>query len=140
MSTPYPTVVPMLAYADGRKALEWLPTAFGCTVGETYVGDDGRIGHAELWFDDGLVTFAEFEPPYQGPAELKRNYPPAGQWLDTPYIVNGVLIAVDDVDAHHEQAKAAGAVILSEPEDSGHGRIYRVADFEGQRWMFNQRR
>lgn len=139
MPSPYPTVVPMLSYADGKQALEWLPKAFGCTVGETYVNDDASIGHAELWFGDGVVTFAELAPPYEAPAVLAANYPPAAQWYDTPYIVNGVLVYVDDVDAHFQQAKAAGATILSEPADAGHGRIYRVADFEGQRWMFSER-
>ena len=32
---------------------------------------------------------------------------------------------------------AAGARVLSEPEDSDHGdRIYRVEDLDGHRWMF----
>jgi len=44
------------------------------------------------------------------------------------------------VDAHAERARAAGAVILSEPEDSGVGRLYRAEDVEGHRWMFMQRR
>jgi uncharacterized glyoxalase superfamily protein PhnB len=45
---------------------------------------------------------------------------------------------VNDVDAHHQQAGAAEAHILSEPEDQPYGRIYRVEDLEGHRWMFVQ--
>ena len=137
--TDYPTVAPMLAYADAHKAIDWLPKAFGCTVDNLYVGDDGTIGHAELHFGDGVVMLAEQPAPYQGPKELATNYPPAAQWYDTPYIVNGVWVQVDDVDAHCAQARANGATILSEPADDGHGKAYRVADLEGHRWMFNQR-
>ncbi len=138
--TDYPTVAPMLAYADAAKALEWLPTAFACEVRNKYVMDDGRIGHAELHFPgNGVVMLAEQPPPYEGPNQLAQNYPPAAQWYDIPYIVNGVWVQVDDVDAHCARARAAGAHILSEPVDEGHGKSYRVADLEGQRWMFSQR-
>ena len=56
---------------------------------------------------------------------------------ETPYVVDGTLVYVDDVDAHAVQARRAGAEILSEPADQPHGdRIYRVEDSEGHRWMF----
>jgi uncharacterized glyoxalase superfamily protein PhnB len=136
----YPTVAPMLAYADAVKALDWLPTAFGCEVRNKYVMDDGRIGHAELHFPgNGVVMLAEHAAPYQGPKQLAANYPPATKWYDTPYIVNGVWVQVDDVDAHFARAKANGAEILSDPIDEGHGKSYRTADLEGHRWMFSQR-
>jgi PhnB protein len=60
--------------------------------------------------------------------------------LETPYVVDGVMVEVDDVDAHYERARAAGATILSELEDNpGVGqRQYRAEDLEGHRWMFAQ--
>ena len=63
----------------------------------------------------------------------------ARQWLALPYVIDGVHVDVDDVDAHFAQARSSGATILSEPEDTGHGRSYRAADLEGHRWMFDQR-
>jgi uncharacterized glyoxalase superfamily protein PhnB len=54
-------------------------------------------------------------------------------------VIDGVHAYVDDVDAHFERAKAAGATMLSEPEDTPWGdRHYRVEDLEGHRWMFAQ--
>ncbi len=50
-----------------------------------------------------------------------------------------VFALVDDVEAHAERARAAGARVLGEPEDSPRGRLYRVEDPEGNRWMFEQR-
>jgi uncharacterized glyoxalase superfamily protein PhnB len=44
---------------------------------------------------------------------------------------------VDDVDAHCARARAAGAIVLNEPEDQPYGtRTYRVLDPEGHRWIF----
>ena len=46
---------------------------------------------------------------------------------------------VDDVDAHYERAKAAGAVVRQEPEDRPDGlRMYSVADPEGHVWHFGR--
>ena len=51
-------------------------------------------------------------------------------------MIDGILAHVDDVDAHFERARRAGATILSEPEDEPFGRRYRAEDLEGHRWMF----
>ena len=55
------------------------------------------------------------------------------------WIIDGVLVYVDDVDAHYARAVAAGAGILSELEDGFPARRYRVEDVEGHRWMFMQK-
>ncbi|MYF86946.1 MAG: hypothetical protein F4178_11345 [Rhodospirillaceae bacterium] len=58
----------------------------------------------------------------------------AGGWYSQ------VFCYVDDVDAHHAQAEAAGARITAEPEDQFYGeRHYRAEDPEGHRWIFGQR-
>lgn len=134
-----PTVVPMLAYEDAGAAIDFLTTAFGFTERFRLTDDDGRVGHAELACGDGLVMLADFGSGYEGPARHARTCEAARRWLDNPYVVNGVFVRVDDVRAHFDRAKAAGAVILSEVADEGHGVIYRAADPEGQRWMFAQK-
>ena len=46
---------------------------------------------------------------------------------------------IDDVDAHCEQARQAGAEILDEPADQEYGdRVYHVRDPEGHDWYFAQ--
>ena len=48
-----------------------------------------------------------------------------------------VHVYVDDVDAHFEQARAAGAVIHTEPTDQPYGdRRYDCDDLEGHNWFF----
>jgi uncharacterized glyoxalase superfamily protein PhnB len=59
---------------------------------------------------------------------------------DHPYVVDGHFVEVDDLETHCERARAAGATILREPEEPGHGfRIYATEDLEGHRWMLGQR-
>ena len=58
------------------------------------------------------------------------------RWLSVPWVVDGVLVYVEDVDSHFHHAKEAGATILSEPEDGPPARRYRAEDLEGHRWMF----
>jgi uncharacterized glyoxalase superfamily protein PhnB len=51
-----------------------------------------------------------------------------------------VHVYVDDVDAHYERARAAGAEIRAEPADQPYGdRRYDAYDPEGQLWSFAQR-
>jgi uncharacterized glyoxalase superfamily protein PhnB len=73
-----------------------------------------------------------------GPARHAKVCEAAAKWSAVPYIIDGVMIYVDDVDAHLERAKSAGAVILREPKDEPYGRLYNAADLAGHRWMFMQ--
>ncbi len=61
------------------------------------------------------------------------------KWLTIPYIINGLLVYVNDVDAHYKIAKENGAEILSKVENDFPGKRYRCADLEGQRWMFMEK-
>lgn len=133
-------VVPMIAYEDGVAAMEWLARAFGFTERTRWLGDDGALAHGEMVAGGGLIMLATPSTAYEAPRRHRAHCAQAEQWSRTPYVVDGVLVYVDDVDAHAEQARAAGAVILSEPEDSGVGKLYRTEDVEGHRWMFMQRR
>ena len=73
----------------------------------------------------------------QGPALHREHCAEAAAWSEVPYVIDGVLVEVDDLDAHFERAKVGGARILSDPEDAGGFRHYRAEDLEGHRWMFS---
>jgi uncharacterized glyoxalase superfamily protein PhnB len=52
---------------------------------------------------------------------------------------------VDDVDAHCARARAAGAIVTTEPQTTDYGdeywadRTYEATDLEGHHWWFIQR-
>ncbi|MGQ0804907.1 MAG: VOC family protein [Actinomycetota bacterium] len=138
-ATPWPQVVPMLAYRDAPEALGWLVKAFGFEERTRMEEPDGTIGHAELVLDDGgVVVLASGPPGYEGPRRHRTGCAAARAWSKVPWVINGVCVHVDDVDEHYAQAKGAGATILSEPESQPYGRMYRAEDLEGHRWMFMQ--
>jgi uncharacterized glyoxalase superfamily protein PhnB len=133
-------IVPMIAYEDTATAIDWLTTAFGFTEhGRRYVMDDGTIGHAELELGGEIVMLATPNREYESPKRHRETCDAARRWLDNPWVVDGVLVLVDDLDAHHAGAVAAGANVIRPPEDGPDGRLYTAEDLEGHRWMFQQR-
>ena len=115
-SMPPSTVIPVLAYHDVGKAVEWLCDAFGFV-------ERLRIGshRAQLRIGDGAVAVT-------GGAG-------AGE-VDSP---DSVMVRVDDVDAHHARASERGARILGPPTDYPYGeRQYTAQDPGGHRWTFSQ--
>jgi uncharacterized glyoxalase superfamily protein PhnB len=137
-TTTRQAVVPMLTYANGTAAMDWLANAFGFVETMRFVDDDGVLGHGEMTVNGGLLMLASATPAYEGPRAHREHCDRARAWSQVPYVIDGVLVEVDDVDAHCAQARSAGATILSEPEDTPHGRLYRAEDLEGHRWMFTQ--
>jgi uncharacterized glyoxalase superfamily protein PhnB len=139
------TVVPFIAYEDAAAAIDWLTRAFGFRENEQarMTGDDGTIGHAELDVGDGSVVYlATPSPHYEGPKRHRAHCAAAASWQDNPWVIDGYLVQVDDVDAHHARAVAAGATVLRPPENvAAVGlRLWSAEDVEGHRWMFTQSR
>jgi uncharacterized glyoxalase superfamily protein PhnB len=62
-----------------------------------------------------------------------------GSPKSTGTATQGLIVYVDQIDAHYERAKAAGARIISEPDDQFWGdRRYEAADPEGHVWSFHE--
>jgi uncharacterized glyoxalase superfamily protein PhnB len=132
----------MLAYADAARAIDWLTAAFGFRErqGQRYTNEAGVVTHAELELDGATIMLATPNADYQGPRRHAETCAAARRWLDNPWVIDGVFVEVDDLDAHHAQAVAAGARILRVPADAGVGfRVYTAEDPEGHRWMFGRR-
>jgi uncharacterized glyoxalase superfamily protein PhnB len=132
-------MIPMLTYEDVGAAADWLCSAFGFRPsGEQYRDEEGRVTHAELAYGDGEVMLGFASTDYRSPRRHAQECAQAAKWLDNPYVVDGVLVQVEDLDAHLERARSAGAEILRGPDDQPFGRLYTAADVEGHRWMFVQ--
>jgi uncharacterized glyoxalase superfamily protein PhnB len=135
-----PDVIPMIAYEDGPRAMDWLAKAFGFRERARMTGADGRLSHGEMEAGDGVIMLATPSPDYHGPKSHRDSCEQARKWSSVPYIIDGVLVYVKDVGVHYEKACKAGATVLSELEDDSSGKRYRAEDLEGHRWMFMQRR
>jgi uncharacterized glyoxalase superfamily protein PhnB len=131
-----PSVIPMISYEDGIAALEWLAKVFGFRETARLAGPDGRLSHGEMEAGNGLIMLASPTPDYQSPKRHREVCEQARKWSSVPWIIDGVLVYVDDLDAHFRRTKAAGARILSDIEEGPPGRRYRAEDLEGHRWFF----
>jgi uncharacterized glyoxalase superfamily protein PhnB len=122
-------VIPSLFYADAQAAPAWLERAFGFETRLCITDDKGAVAHAEMSYGDGRIMIGQ-----TGWTD----------WAKNPESVGGantatVHLMVDDVDAYCTTARAAGAVITTEPEDQFYGdRTYRARDPEGHNWTFGQ--
>jgi PhnB protein len=132
-------IVPFIGYEDAAAAIEWLEGAFGFREKrEERVEQDGTIAHAQLGLE-GATIFLSTPAGYASPRTLRAESDAARRSYDNRWVIDGHFVEVGDVDAHYERARAAGATILSEPEEPGYGfRIYVAEDPEGHRWMFGQ--
>lgn len=118
------SVFPTLRYADPDAAIALLRDAFGFTLAADHRDDAGAVQHAELVHDGGAVLI--------GP---RRD----GDRFATGRAV--VYAVVDDVDAHHARAVAAGAIVEYDPVDQPYGsREWAAVDAEDNVWSFGTHR
>jgi len=96
MADQSPNIFPFMRFADADAALEWLSRAFGFEQRVVYRNDEGVLDHAEMSLGPGIIMFGPGDPASQG-----------------------AYVAVEDADAHYEQAKAAGG--RDHAGDRGHG-------------------
>ena len=121
-----PTIYPFLRYDDAPAALDWLEQAFGFSKTMEVPGPNGTISHAQMSFGTGVIMLGS-----------SRGGTAAQEPDDALAARHGIYVAVDDADAHCERAKAAGAVITRELEDTDYGsREYSARDPEGYHWSF----
>lgn len=127
----------MISYRDGPVAMDWLAAAFGFEERARWLDDDGVLAHGEMATGGGLIMLATPTPHYEGPRQHRAHCDRAAAWATVPWVVDGVLVHVGDIESHFQRAKAANATLLSEIEEGPEGsRLYRAEDLEGHRWMF----
>lgn len=128
-----PVFKPVVLYRDAKVALAWLEKAFGFETTLLVTNAKGSVGHAEMSFQGVPIGIG-------------------GEWdfgdmrIGPPAAVGGVntqftwITLQEGLDAHCEQARAAGARIMQEPAEQFYGdRIYRALDPEGHLWCFRQK-
>lgn len=125
-SVPPGGVIPFLVYDDVPSAIEWLSGAFGFRERlRTPPDGDGSIHLAQVFAGQGSV--------------MLRTRPAADRGQTNLHPGPGILVRIDDADAHCDQARRFGAKILREPKSAEFGeRQYTAADFAGYQWTFSQ--
>jgi uncharacterized glyoxalase superfamily protein PhnB/AraC-like DNA-binding protein len=115
---------PIVPYARPREAIAWLERAFGAVAIAVYPPEpDQPLVHAEVRVGSGLVMINDAE-----------------RSDDSPFALPGpvlVYVVVDDPDALHDRAAAAGAEIVMGLTDQDYGsRDFAARDPYGNVWSF----
>ena len=119
-------IIPVLTYQDIPAAHEFLVSVFGFKGGGVHRDAEGQPIHGEVRAGDATIWL------HCVMAEQRLSSPLASDAANS-----GLFVYVDDVDAHYERARAAGALIDSQPVDQPYGqREYGARDLEGHRWWF----
>ena len=88
-------IIPALRYRDAAAAIDWLCTAFGFARKMVVPAEGGKIAHAELTLDNGMVMLGDVETEYRRLVAAPEKGAPVTQ---------GIYVVVDDVDAHYARA------------------------------------
>ena len=117
----YPSVSPYLVVSDAARTIAFLERVLGGKLLRSFPGAEGRVMHAEVRIDDGVVMLADSAP----------------EWPPVPAHVH---VYVRDVDATYRLALEQGATSVQEPvrkedEDKRGG----VKDAGGTTWWISTR-
>ena len=121
MAADVSSVIPAFHYEDAPGAIAFFVEAFGFELVMMYEGSDGRVAHAQLTCGTGMMMLGSARD-------------------GDPFSTTGtasVYVIVEDADAHHARAVAAGATIFLPLEDQDYGgRAFTATDPEGNLWTF----
>jgi uncharacterized glyoxalase superfamily protein PhnB len=120
---------PSVVYQDPRAAMRWLQDAFGFDTALYIEGEDGGFIHCQMRYGGALISIGQ-----EWDEDFKSQLKVGGKNTQL------TTINIDtDIDAHCERARAAGAVIVTEPNTQFYGdRVYRCRDPEGHNWSISQ--
>ena len=125
------TTITTLRYCDANAAIAFLCDAFGFEKHLVVPGPGDTVAHAQLTFGNGMIMLGSH--PSEGEF---------GQWVQPPQApdrvnTHSLYVVVNDADAHHARAKAAGATIIRPLTNQDYGgRDYSCRDLEGYIWSF----
>ena len=121
------TITAYISVRNAAAALAFYVEAFGAVEVSRLVGDDGRIGHAEIMIGNSKLMLADEYPEIDSLGPESRGGPSCSFTIEVP-----------DVDASFQHAVAAGATVMRPVADQFHGnRMGGVSDPFGHRWTLS---
>lgn len=110
-------------YKDVEEAIAWLTRVFGFRENYRY-GEPA--GGSQMLFGGAVMMIQRARSGRFIPKEVGG-------------VTQSLTLFVDDVRAHYERSKNAGAKITEELNETGYGEPqYAVEDLAGHHWLFSQ--
>jgi uncharacterized glyoxalase superfamily protein PhnB len=130
---PGARIITGLRYTDAKAAIDWLREAFGFEPHLVVEGDGDTVVHAQLKLGEHDMIML---------GSVRGDGDPFSKYYATPGDIDGrntmaCIVVIDDVQAHHDRAVAAGArVVYPVTEQEYGGSAYSCLDPEGFIWHF----
>lgn len=125
-SVPPDTVLPHVVVQDVVDAVAWFSRVFGFSEHYRYGDSAGPVRGAQMHLGNAWIMVRRAGPGCASPAQLG-------------YGTQSLTVFVEDVDAHFQRAKSAGAKIVEELHETEYGeRQYGVVDLDGHHWLFSK--
>jgi uncharacterized glyoxalase superfamily protein PhnB len=125
-SVPTDRLLPHIVYSDVAEAIAWLTKTFGFSEHYRYGEPGGPVSGAQMHLGSAWIMLKRARPGTATPAQLGSG-------------TQSLTVFVDDVDAHFQTAKSAGARIVEELNETIYGeRQYGAEDLAGHHWLFSQ--
>jgi uncharacterized glyoxalase superfamily protein PhnB len=122
-SVPTNIILPHVVYEDIAEAVRWLTKTFGFAEHYRY-GEP--VGGAQMHLDDAWIMVFRARPGSATPAQLGQG-------------TQSLTVFVEDVEAHYERTRSAGARIVEELHETEYGEFqYGVEDLAGHHWLFSR--
>jgi predicted enzyme related to lactoylglutathione lyase len=122
-SVPTDTVLPHVVYQDVAEAIAWLTKTFGFSEHYRY-GDP--ISGAQMHLGNAWIMLHSARAGSASPAQLGCG-------------TQSLTLFVEDVEAHFQRAKTAGAKILEDLHETVYGELqYGAEDLDGHHWLFSR--
>lgn len=123
-SVPAQSILSHITYQDVAAVIAWLSASFGFIEHYRY-GDPTDPDGAQMHLGDAWIMLRRARLGEASPRQLGAH-------------TQSLTVFIEDVDAHFERARAAGATILEELHETVYGeRQYGVEDLEGHPWLFS---
>jgi uncharacterized glyoxalase superfamily protein PhnB len=125
-SVPTDTLLPHVVYQDVVEAIVWLTKTFGFSEHYRYGEPGGPVSGAQMHLGNAWIMLKRAGPGSASPAQMG-------------YGTQSLSVFLDDVDAHFQKAKSAGAKIVEDLNETVYGeRQYGAEDLAGHHWLFSR--
>ncbi len=121
-SVPTDVLLSHIIYPDVAEAVAWLTKTLGFMEHYRYGAPSG----AQMHLGNAWIMVRRAREGEKTPAQLG-------------YGTQSLTVFVEDVEAHFERAKSAGANIIEDLHETEYGELqYGVEDLAGHHWLFSQ--
>jgi uncharacterized glyoxalase superfamily protein PhnB len=122
-SVPANIILPHVVYQDLEHAIVWLNHTFGFEEHYRY-GDP--VSGAQVHLGDAWIMLRQARLGSGSPAQLG-------------YTTQSLTVFIEDVEAHFQRTKSAGAKIVEPLHQTEYGELqYGVEDLDGHHWLFSR--